>query len=118
MVQWMFLFKHLHQLAEPIFTGDPIFQRLFQVTEFHKQKLEAQMIFIDRERDMRNIKKRWQREAREEGLKEGRKEGRKEAEREKDHSLVRTLISDPDLIEQKTAVLPGMAAEVVKNIRH
>src|SRR3546814_18327039 len=103
MVQWMFLFKHLHQLAEPIFTGDPIFQRLFQVTEFNKQKLEDQMIFIDRERDMRTIKNRWRREAREEGLKEGRKEGRKEAESEKALSFVRKLISDTDFNDQKIA---------------
>src|SRR3546814_18115032 len=105
MDQWMFLFNHLHQLAEPIFTGDPIFQRLFQVTEFNKQKLEDQMIFIDRERDMRNIKNRWRREAREEGLKEGRKEGRKKDESEKEISFVRTLISDTAYKDKQNTAL-------------
>lgn len=109
MDQWIFLFNHLHQLAEPIFTDDPVFQRLFQITEFNKQKLEDQMVIIDRERDMRNIKNRWRREA--------MQEGRLEAEREKDLSFARTLIVDTDFSDRRIASLTGLEEETVKNIR-
>src|SRR5690606_21716206 len=125
MDQWMFLFNHLHRLTEPVFTDDPIFQKLFQVTEFSKLKLEDQMIVIDRERDMRNIENRWRREAREEARKEALRsrekfvqEGRLEGERHKTISFARTLISDTDFSDQKIAELTGLEEKMITGFRN
>src|SRR3546814_11509818 len=52
--KWVFIFKNLHLLTEPIFTDDPIFQRLFQITDYFNQPEEDRKMIIDRERDLRN----------------------------------------------------------------
>src|SRR3546814_8037352 len=52
--KWVFIFKNLHLLTEPIFTDDPIFQRLFQITDYFNQPEEDRKMIIDRERDLRS----------------------------------------------------------------
>src|SRR3546814_465560 len=42
--KWLFLFKNLHHLTEPIFTDDPVFQKLFQVTKFNKLRSEKRRV--------------------------------------------------------------------------
>src|SRR3546814_17886412 len=73
--KWVFIFKNLHLLTEPIFTDDPIFQRLFQITDYFNQPKEDRKMINDRERDMRNIEKERNKNDMQKGIEKGIEQG-------------------------------------------
>lgn len=121
--KWLYLIKNLHRLREPVFQDDPIFRKLFQPTQINNLSKEDKM-FIDHERDMRNIAKSRKREAMKKGreamkkgMEKGMEKGRMEGEKNKELSFVQTLIRDTDFDDRKIASLAAVEESFVKNIR-
>lgn len=139
--KWMYLFKNLHRLTKPVFTDDPMFRKLFQLTEYNKLISEDRKMLIDYEREERNKAKSWKQEGMEEGLargrkegrmegrrkgrmegrrkgrKEGRKKGRKEGIKQGKLVLIQALIKNTDLNDRKIAFLAGVGEDFVRNLR-
>lgn len=115
--QWLYLFKNLHHLKEPVFTADPIFQKLFQLTEYNKLKTEDGQMIIDRERDMRNIQRSWEQQGIEKGMKKGLAKGRLEASKQEKLLFARKLIRRTNFNDREVASLAGVDEECVRDLR-
>lgn len=111
--KWLYLFNNLHLLTEPIFTDDPIFQKLFQLTEYNNLTREDRKMLIDYERDERNRAKVLRKEGMEAGLAKGRQEGVNHAKR----SIVRMLVQATDFDDRKIASLTGVDEVFVRDLR-
>lgn len=122
--KWLYLLRNLHCLQGPIFRDDPIFRKLFEITEIKNLKEEDRML-IDHERDWRNKiksgKRKGMRSGLEKGLRKGRMEGRMEgidigAKQEK-LTFIRTLIRDTAFDDRKIANLAAVEEDFVRKIR-
>src|SRR5690606_17389797 len=101
--------QNLHHLKEPVFTADPVFQKLFQLTEYNKLKTEDGQMIIDRERDMRNIQRSWEQQGIEKGIEQGIEKGKL--------LFVRKLIRRTNFNDREVASLTGVDEECVRDLR-
>ena len=83
---WLYVLKNMSKLDKiPLFLRKPVFQKLFQISEYSKlQKDERVMYDISMRHkwDYDNTLNYARKEARREGLEEGREEGREEGKKE------------------------------------
>ncbi|TCS85491.1 putative transposase/invertase (TIGR01784 family) [Anseongella ginsenosidimutans] len=111
--KWLCLMKALPHLQEqPSSFEGPLFEKLFQLTDYNKLK-EDQKMTIDYDRDLRSIASASKREGREEGREEGLREGIQQQK----HSSVLALIKQTDLDDQKIASIEGVEESFVRKVR-
>ncbi|QEC52184.1 putative transposase/invertase (TIGR01784 family) [Anseongella ginsenosidimutans] len=107
--KWLYLMKALPHLQEqPSSFQGPLFEKLFQLTDYNKLK-EDQKMTIDYDRDLRSIASASKREGRQEGLREGIQQQK--------HSSVLALIKQTDLNDQKIASIEGVEESFVRRVR-
>lgn len=136
--KWLYVIKNPDPVknTSPLL-DEPWFRNLLQITEIKKIKKEDRTMLIDYERDQRNIRKVWKREARKEGLEEGRQEGRIEGRQEglkeglkegiaegeqrmkelKELTFVQALVKKIGFSDQEIADLAGVEEGFVRKVR-
>src|SRR3546814_7739815 len=115
--KWVFIFKNLHLLTEPIFTYDPKFKRLFQITDYLNQPEEDRKMIIDRERDLRNIEKEWTKNAMQKGIEKGIEQGIEKGIEQGKASFVKSLLENTDFGDERIASIAAINVGRVRSLR-